>query len=50
MPARSIPEKGDVVVREEMRNGTRIYVLHTFPAADECTYGLLEDFRMVESV
>jgi len=28
---RSTPEDGDVVVREEMRDGRRVYVLHTAP-------------------
>jgi hypothetical protein len=42
MSARSIPENGDVVVREELRNGTRTYILHTFPHADERTYGSSE--------
>jgi hypothetical protein len=42
MAARSIPESGDVVVREEMRNGTRTYILHTFPSAEEHPYGSCE--------
>jgi hypothetical protein len=40
---RSIPENGDVVVREEMRNGTCTYVLHTAPGADQRTYSSPEE-------
>jgi Sigma-54 interaction domain len=32
---RSVPEDGDVVVREERREGTLVYVLHTAPGADQ---------------
>jgi hypothetical protein len=42
MPARSIPENGDVVVREDMRNGVRTYILHTFRGAEERTYSSSE--------
>lgn len=35
MPSRSTPEDGDVVVREEEREGKRVYVLHTAPGADQ---------------
>ena len=32
---RTTPEDGDIVVREEHRNRTLIYVLHTAPGADQ---------------
>jgi hypothetical protein len=35
MMARTTPEDGDIVVREEVREGTFVYVLHTAPGADQ---------------
>ena len=35
MPARLAPEDGDIVVRQEMRDGMLVYVLHTAPRADQ---------------
>ena len=35
MSTRSTPEDGDVVVRQEKREGKRVYVLHTAPGADQ---------------
>ena len=35
MPTRSTPENGDIVVREEKRQGALVYVLHTAPGADQ---------------
>jgi hypothetical protein len=35
MAARSVPEDGDMVVREEQREGRRVYVLHTAPGPDQ---------------
>ena len=35
MAARLAPEDGDIVVREEEREGVLIYVLHTAPGADQ---------------
>ena len=35
MYTRSTPEDGDIVVREEERHGTAVYVLHTAPGADQ---------------
>ena len=35
MAARSIPEDGDIVVREERLEGTDIYILHTAPGPDQ---------------
>ena len=35
MAARLAPEDGDIVVREETREGVLIYVLHTAPGADQ---------------
>ena len=35
MAPRSTPEDGDIVVREETREGYRAYVLHTAPGADQ---------------
>ena len=32
---RSVPEDGDIVVREEKREGTPVYVLRTAPGADQ---------------
>ena len=33
--ARTTPEDGDIVVREEQRDGTLVYVLHTAPGPDQ---------------
>jgi hypothetical protein len=33
--ARTTPEDGDIVVREEQREGTFVYALHTAPGADQ---------------
>jgi hypothetical protein len=35
MAARLAPEDGDIVVREEQREGVLIYALHTAPGADQ---------------
>ena len=35
MFARTTPEDGDIVVREEIRGGTLVYVLHIAPGADQ---------------
>jgi hypothetical protein len=35
MPTRTTPEDGDIVVRQEKRRGTLVYVLHTAPGADQ---------------
>ena len=35
MPTRTTPEDGDIVVRQEKRNGTVVYVLHTAPGPDQ---------------
>jgi hypothetical protein len=35
MLMRTTPEDGDIVVREEKRGGTQVYVLHTAPRADQ---------------
>ena len=35
MAARLAPEDGDIVVRQEKREGTLVYVLHTAPGADQ---------------
>ena len=43
MAARSTPEDGDVVVREEQREGTRVYILHTAPGADQYVLRSRED-------
>jgi hypothetical protein len=32
---RTIPEDGDIVVREEKREGTLVYALHTAPREDQ---------------
>jgi hypothetical protein len=33
-----VPEDGDIVVRHEMRDSTRIYVLHTARGSDQILY------------
>ena len=38
MVARLPPEDGDLVVREETREGRRVYVLHTAPGPDQSLY------------
>jgi hypothetical protein len=35
MRQRTTPEDGDIVVRQETRAGTVVYVLHTAPGADQ---------------
>ncbi len=35
MPTRTTPEDGDIVVRQEKRDGTVVYVLHTAPGPDQ---------------
>ena len=35
LPTRTTPEDGDIVVLEEKREGTLVYVLHTAPGADQ---------------
>jgi hypothetical protein len=35
MNARLVPERGDVVVREDVHVGRRVYVLYTVPGADQ---------------
>jgi hypothetical protein len=35
MLARSAPANGDIVVRQETREGTLVYVLHTAPGPDQ---------------
>ena len=35
MIARTTPEDGDVVLREEERKGKSVYVLHTAPGPDQ---------------
>jgi hypothetical protein len=35
MTAPSIPEDGDIVVREKERTGKQVYVLHTAPGVDQ---------------
>jgi hypothetical protein len=35
VPTRTTPEDGDIVVREETREGTVVYALHTAPGADQ---------------
>jgi hypothetical protein len=36
VPTRTTPEDGDIVVREEHREGKGVYVLHTAPGTDQC--------------
>jgi hypothetical protein len=35
MVARVTPEDGDIVVSQEKRDGTLVYILHTAPGADQ---------------
>ena len=37
------PKDGDIIVREEQRAGTRVYVLHTAPSAGQCVLATWED-------
>lgn len=34
--ARSIPEDGDLVIRQDVRDDEAVYVLHAAPGADQC--------------
>ena len=43
MSARSSPEDGDIVVREEQQDGKRLFVLHTAPGADQYVLRARED-------
>jgi hypothetical protein len=43
MTARSTPEDGDIVVREEQRESKVVYVLHTAPGADQYVLRSRED-------
>ena len=43
MMARSTPEDGDIVVREEQRESKVVYVLHTAPGADQYVLHSRED-------
>jgi hypothetical protein len=35
VPTRTTPEDGDIVVRQEKRDGTAVYVLQTAPGPDQ---------------
>lgn len=52
MAPRSIPEDGDIIVREEKRERKIVLVLHTAPGADQYRYDfvLLKDFRAAKSL
>jgi hypothetical protein len=43
MMARSTPEDGDIVVREEQRDSKVVYILHTAPGADQYVLRSRED-------
>jgi hypothetical protein len=43
MAARSVPEDGDVVVREEKQEPDRVFVLHTAPGPDQFLYHTQEE-------
>ena len=43
MPTRATPEDGDIVVRQEKRDGGGAYVLHTAPGPDECVLATSEE-------
>ena len=43
MPARTTPEDGDIVVRQEQREGTLVYALHTAPGADQYLLRMREE-------
>ena len=43
LPPRSTPQNGDMVVREEHRDGTLVYVLHTAPGADQYVLRMREE-------
>jgi hypothetical protein len=40
---RMTPQNGDIVVRQERRDGTVVYVLHTAPGPDECLLHTCEE-------
>jgi hypothetical protein len=42
-PTRTTPEDGDIVVREELRAETPVYVLHIAPGADQYEFGEREE-------
>jgi hypothetical protein len=35
MPAPSAPQDGDIVIRQDARDGTSVFILHTAPGADQ---------------
>lgn len=35
MPSQSTPDDGDIVIRQETRDGRRVFVLHTAPGPDQ---------------
>jgi hypothetical protein len=43
MLMRTTPEDGDIVVREEKRGGTLVYVLHTAPGVDQYEFRRREE-------
>jgi len=43
MLTRTTPEDDDIVVREERRGGTLVYVLHTAPGADQYEFRRREE-------
>lgn len=43
MPARTSPEKGDVLVRRETRDGVVVYILRTAPGIDQYLLRTRED-------
>jgi hypothetical protein len=42
-PTRTTPEDGDIVVRQEQRDGAVVYVLHTAPGPDEDVLATAEE-------
>jgi hypothetical protein len=43
MPVRTSPENGDVLVRQETRDGTIVYILRTAPGTDQYLLRTRED-------
>jgi hypothetical protein len=43
VPTRMTPEDGDIVVREELRGETPVYVLHIAPGADQYEFSRREE-------
>ena len=43
MPVRTMPENGDVVIRERVRDGRRVFTMHTVPGPEQCVLRSRDD-------